>query len=441
MDLADVDIRRMHPFQSNGRYLHDRVSEGLGLLYAMHWPFRQYTTARPARTSPFHDRLEARGACFAEAAGWERPGWFAPPGGEPVYDDAYSRPAWFEHWADEHRAVREQVGLFDLSSFGKFMLQGRAAEAVLQRVCAGDVAVEPGGIVYTQWLNERGGIEADLTVTRLAEDAYLIVTGAASQTRDFQWLRRHIPDGTHAFATDVTSGSAVLALMGPESRDLLAGLTTADLSNRAFPFGTTQEIELGYALVRTHRISYVGELGWELYIPSEFAAPVFDVIAAAAGDRLTFAGFHALNSLRLEKAYRHWGHDIGDEDTPLESGLGFACAFDKRTPFIGREALLEQRERAPTKRLVQFKLKDSEPLLFHDEPIVMNGERIGLLTSGSYGHTLGAAVGMGWVRHPAGITPDLLGSTRFEIEVAGERLPAEASLRPFYDPTGERMRA
>jgi glycine cleavage system T protein len=441
MDLADVDIRRMQPFQSNTRYLHDRVTEGLGLLYAMHWPHRQYATARPARTSPFHERLAARGACFAEAAGWERPGWFAPAGVEPKYDYGYDRTAWFEHWAGEHRAVRERVGLLDLSSFAKFVLQGRDSEAVLQRICAADVAVEVGRIVYTPWLNERGGIQADLTITRLAEDAYLIVTSAAAQTRDFHWLKRHIPEDAHAFATDVTSGFAVLALMGPKSRELLAPLTPADLSNEAFPFGTAREIELGYARVRAHRISYVGELGFELYIPTEFAAPVFDLIAEAAGERLALIGFHAIDSLRLEKAYRHWGHDIGDEDTPLEAGLGFACAFGKEAAFIGRDALLEQRERAPSRRLVQFRLSDPEPLLFRDEPIVMDGERIGLLTSGSYGHTLGTAIGMGWVRHPDGVTPEVLRAVRFEIEIAGERHPAQASLRAWYDPQGERMRA
>jgi 4-methylaminobutanoate oxidase (formaldehyde-forming) len=441
MDLADVDIRRMQPFQSNARYLHDRVSEGLGLLYAMHWPFRQYATARPARTSPFHQRLAARGACFAEAAGWERPGWFAPAAADPQYDYAYRRTAWFEHWAREHRAVRERVGLLDLSSFAKFLVQGRDAEAVLQRICAADVAVEVGRIVYTLWLNERGGIEADLTLTRLADDAYLIVTSAAAQTRDFHWLRRHIPADAHAVATDVTSALAVLALMGPGSRDLLAPLTSADLSNGAFPFGTAREIELGYALVRAHRISYVGELGFELYIPTEFAAPVFDVIAEAAEGRAAFAGFHALDSLRLEKAYRHWGHDIGDENTPLEAGLGFACAFDKPSPFIGRDALLAGRERVPTRRLVQFRLENPEPLLFRDEPIVMDGQRIGLLTSGSYGHTLGAAIGMGWVRHPDGVTPEVLRAARFEIESAEERHAAQASIRPFYDPKGERLRS
>jgi 4-methylaminobutanoate oxidase (formaldehyde-forming) len=441
IDLADVDIRRMQPFQSNARYLRERVTEGLGLLYAMHWPYRQYATARPARISPFHERLRARGACFAEAAGWERPGWFAPPGVAPEYDYAYGRTAWFEHWANEHRAVRKRVGLFDLSSFGKFLVQGRDAEAVLQRICANDVAVAPGRIVYTPWLNERGGIEADLTVTRLADEAYLVVTSAASQNRDLHWLRRNIPEEAHAFATDVTSAFAVLALMGPESRALLQPLTPADLSGEAFPFGTSREIELGRALVRAQRISYVGELGFELYIPTEFAGPVLDVLVEAAADRLTFAGFHALDSLRLEKAYRHFGHDITDEDTPLEAGLGSACAFAKAVPFIGRDALLEQRGRAPTKRLAQFRLLDPEPLLFHNEPIVMDGARIGLLTSGSYGHTLGAAIGMGWVRHPDGVTPELVRSARFEIEVAGERYPAAASLRAFYDPTGERLRA
>ena len=440
MDLWDVDIRRMLPFQGTGAYLRDRAVEGLGLLYAMHWPQRQYATARPARLSPLHQRLAARGACFAELAGWERPGWFGERGSKPEYDYSYDRTRWFERWATEHRAVRGRAGLFDLSSFGKLLLQGRDAEAVLQRVCANDVAVAPGRVVYTQWLNERGGIEADLTVVRLAEDRFMITTAAASQARDFHWLQRHIPDDAHAVLTDVTSGFAVLALMGPDSRDLLARLTPADLSKEAFPFGAAQEIELGYALVRAQRLSYVGELGFELYVPSEFAGPVFDVIMDTLGNEVTLAGFHALNSLRLEKAFRHFGHDICDEDSPFEAGLGFAVALDKPGGFIGREALLRAKEALPVKRLVQFRLQDPAPLLHHDEPIVMEGERIGLLTSGSYGHSLGAALGMGYVRHPDGVTADLLRSARFEIEIAGERHPAEASLRPFFDPGGARMR-
>ena len=441
MDLWDVDIRRMQPFQGTSRYVRDRAVEGLGLLYAMHWPSRQYASARPARLSPLHERLATRGACFSETAGWERPGWYGEPGTTPAYDYGYGRTRWFERSAAEHRAVRERAGLFDLSSFGKYLLQGRDAEAVLQRVCANDVAVAPGRVVYTQWLNERGGIEADLSVTRLASDRFMVTTGAASQARDCHWLRRHIPDGAHAHLTDVTSGFAVLGLMGPASRELLARLTPADLSNEAFPFGTAQEIELGYALVRAQRISYVGELGFELYVPSEFAGPVLDLILATIGDRIALAGFHALNSLRLEKAFRSFGHDLGDADTPFEAGLGFAVDLDKQGGFIGREALLRTAGRVPTKRLVQFKLLDPAPLLHHDEPIVMAGARIGLLTSGGYGHTLGGALGMGWVRHPDGVTAGLLREARFEIEIAGERYPAEASLRPFFDPEGARMRA
>jgi glycine cleavage system T protein len=441
MELWDVDIRRMLPFQGTRAYLRDRAVEGLGLLYAMHWPQRQYATARPARLSPVHERLAARGACFAETAGWERPGWFGAPGTAPAYDYSYGRTAWFGNWAAEHRAVRQRAGLFDLSSFGKLLLQGRDAEAVLQRVCAADVAVEPGRVVYTQWLNERGGIEADLTVTRLAGDRFMVTTAAATQARDFHWLQRHIPQDAHAFLTDVTSAFAVFALMGPGSRNLLAGLTPADLSNGAFPFGSAQEIELGYALVRAQRISYVGELGYELYVPSEFAGPVFDVIMDRIGGEIALAGFHALNSLRMEKAYRHFGHDIADEDTPFEAGLGFAVALDKPCGFIGRDALLRAQDRAPTRRLVQFRLRDPGPLLHHDEPIVLEGRRIGLLTSGSFGHSLGTAIGMGYVRHPDGVGEELLRSARFEIEIAGERYPAEASLRPFFDPRGARMRA
>jgi glycine cleavage system T protein len=441
IDLWDVDIRRMQPFQGTSRYLRDRAVEGLGLLYAMHWPDRQYASARPARLSPLHQRLAAQGACFSELAGWERPGWFGEPGTQPQYDHSYGRTRWFERTAAEHRAVRERAGLFDLSSFGKFLLQGRDAEAVLQRVSANDVAVEPGRVVYTQWLNERGGIEADLTVTRLASDRFMITTSASTQARDHHWLRSHIPDDARAYLSDVTSGFAVLGLMGPQSRELLARLIPADLSNQAFPFGTTQEIELGYAFVRAQRISYVGELGFELYVPSEFAGPVLDLILEEAGAEIRLAGFHALNSLRLEKAFRSFGHDLGDEDTPFEAGLGFAVALDKPGGFIGRDALLRARDRVPSKRLVQFRLLDPEPLLHHDEPIVMDGARIGLLTSGGYGHTLGVALGMGWVRHPDGVTAELLRGARFEIEIAGERYPAEASLRPFFDPAGARMRS
>ncbi|MCG8359173.1 MAG: FAD-dependent oxidoreductase [Kiloniellales bacterium] len=442
MDLWDVDIRRMSPFQGNRRYLAARAEESLGLLYAMHWPYRQYETARNVRLSPLHSRLKEHGACFGEVAGWERANWFAPNGGEPRYAYSYKRQNWFAYAAEEHKAVREAVALFDQSSFAKFLVQGRDAEGVLQRVCANDVAVPEGKVVYTQWLNERGGIEADLTVTRLREDAYLVVTGAAVATRDFTWLNRNIPAEAHAVVTDITSAQAVIGLMGPNSRELLSRVTDADLSNAAFPFGTSQEIELRYARVRATRITYVGELGWELYIPSEFAQGVFDALVEAGADLgLRLAGMHVLDSCRLEKAFRHWGHDITDEDTPLEAGLGFACRFDKNIPFIGRDALLRQKEAGLTKRLVQFALEDPEPLLYHNEPIYRDGALVGYLTSGNYGHHLGAAVGLGYVKHAEPIDRDFVTSGRYEIEVACERYPARASLRPLYDPKGERARA
>jgi len=433
----------MMPFQGNRRYLRERVSESLGLLYDMHWPYRQYVTARGVRKSILHDRLAERGACFGEVAGWERANWFAPAGVEPQYRYSYKRQNWFAYARAEHMAVREGVGLFDQSSFAKFLVQGRDAEAVLQRICANDVGVEPGRVVYTQWLNERGCIEADLTVTRLAEDRYQIVTGAASATRDFHWLTRHIPPDSHCIATDVTSAMAVLAVMGPDSRSLLSQVTDADLSNGAFTFGAAREIEIGYAKALAQRISYVGELGWELYVPTEFAPGVFDaIVLAGEAFGLGLCGMHALDSCRIEKAYRHWGHDVTDEDTPVEAGLAFACAFDKDIPFIGRDALLLRREGGPpARRLVQLLLRDPEPLLYGNEPVWRDGAMVGRTTSGNYGHCLGGAVGLGYLRHEGGVTADWLESEAFEIEIAGERFPARASLRPLYDPKAERIKA
>ncbi len=443
MDLWDIDIRRMMPFQRNRRYLEARTTESLGLLYAMHWPFRQPETARGARRSALHDRLAARGACFGETAGWERPNFFAPAGMEPVYRYSYGRQNWFDASAAEHQAVRDSVGLFDQSSFAKFAVEGRDAESVLNRICANDVAVPVGRIVYTPWLNPRGGIEADVTVTRLAEDRFIVVTGAAAQTRDLAWLKRQIPDEARVAVFDMTSAEAVLGLMGPRSRDLLARLTDADLSNAAFPFGTAKIIDLGFVRVRASRITYVGELGYELYMPTECAAAIFDVLVEEGeAFGLKLAGYHAMNSLRIEKAYRHWGHDISDEDTPLEAGLGFTVAWTKTGGFIGREALVRQRERGVTRRLVQFALEDPEPLLYHNEPIFRDGRLVGRTTSAMYGHSLGRAVGLGYVADDgAPVGPDFIASGRFEIEIAGRRFAARASLKPLYDPAGLRIRA
>ena len=440
-DLWEVDIRRNMPFQRNRKYLRERVSESLGLLYATHFPYRQFETARGVRRSPLHDRLCAAGACHGELAGWERPNWYARGGMPASYEYSYGRQNWFECAAAEHRAVRENVGLFDQSSFAKFRLEGRDAVTVLNRVCANDINVRPGRLVYTQWLNERGGIEADLTVTRLSENSFLVVTAAATEVKDFHWLKAHVPGDAHCVLTNVTSGMGVISLMGPRSRELLQSLTSADLSNEAFRFATSREIELGYGLVRASRITYVGELGWELYIPAEFTVGVYEqILDASESFGLVHAGYHALDSLRIEKAYRHWGHDITDEDSPLEAGLGFALKFDKPGGFIGREALLRQKERGIPRRLLQFRLCDPEPLLYHNEPIWYRDEIVGYIRSGNYGHSLGGSIGLGYVDRSRAGDLSGAGAGTCEIEVAGMRVPAEASLRPMYDPDNSRIR-
>ena len=442
MDLSDVDIRRFHPFQINSKYLEERTSEALGLLYAMHWPFHQPETGRGVRKSVLHDRLEKAGACFGEMFGWERANWFAEAGTKPNYEYSYDRQNWFELSASEHHTARGNVALFDMSSFGKFLLQGKETEKILNRICANDVAVPAGKAVYTTWLNERGGIESDLTVTRLSEYIFLVITAGASQIRDLAWLHKNIPEGAKTTVTDVTSGYSVLSLMGPESRNLLSRLTPDDLSNQAFPFGSGREIEIGYSKAFALRMTYVGELGWEIYLPTEFAQDIYDKIIVAGSEHgLKLAGMHALNSLRLEKAYRHWGHDITDEDTPLDAGLGFAVKFDKKGGFIGRDALLKQKEsKVLKKRLVQFALDDPQPLLYHNEPIWCGEKIVGDLTSGMYGHTIGTCLGMGYVSCEDGVSKEFLESNSFEIEVAGQRYPARASLTAFYDPKSERVR-
>ena len=443
MDLWDVDIRRAMPFQRNRSYLRDRTVETLGLLYAMHWPFRQPETARGVRRSILHDRLAAHGACFGETAGWERPNWYAPAGVKAEYAYSYGRQNWFDYSAAEHKAVRTAVGIFDQSSFAKFLVQGPDAEKVLNHISANNMSVPVGKVVYTQWLNARGGIEADLTVTREAHDRYLVVTAAATQTRDFAWLQRQIPADARATAVDVSSSMAVISVMGPRSRELLRQLTDADLSHTAFPFATSQVIDLGYARVRASRITYVGELGWELYIPTECTPGVFDAIMAAApsvGGRL--AGYHALNSLRMEKGYRHWGHDISDEDTPLQGGLGFAVAMNKPGGFIGHAALLAQKDAGLTRRLVQFALVDDQALLYHNEPIWRDNKIVGRISSGMFGHHLGKSLGMGYVEcAQQGEPADAILSGHYEVEVAGVRIPATPSLTPLYDPTSARVKS
>ncbi|MCC5963103.1 MAG: GcvT family protein [Rhodobacteraceae bacterium] len=439
-DLWEVDIRRAHPFQRNRRYLRERVSETLGLLYADHWPNRQPATARGIRRSPVHDRLLAAGAVFGEAAGWERANWFARPGQTAEYRYDWGGQNWFDNHRAEHMALREGVGLLDLSSFGKIRVEGREALAFLDRLCANRIDVAQGRIVYTQMLNARGGIECDLTVTRLSETAFLLVVPAATLQRDLAWLRRHLGDA-HAVITDVTPAEAVFAVMGPNARDLLADCTPDDLSNAAFPFGRAREIELGMGLARAHRITYVGELGWELYVSADMAAHVFDTLTdAGKAHGLTLCGLHAMNSCRLEKGFRHFGHDITDEDHVLEAGLGFAVKTDKGA-FMGHEAVLRRQDTGLSRRLMQFRLTDPNRHLHHNEPILRDGEIAGYITSGAYGHALGASIGLGYVpcREPGESAEEMLASS-YHIEIAGQRIAATPSLRPLYDPDARRPR-
>ena len=439
-DLWEVDIRRFHGFQANGQYLRERTTESVGLLYADHWPFKQPRTARSIRCSPFHDRLKAHGACFGVVAGWERANWFAPEGVEAKYEYAWGRQNWFEYSAEEHMAMRNGVGVYDLTSFAKFRCEGPDATSVLQRISANNIDGPIGKVVYTQLLNERGGIEADLTITRLAEDAYLIVTAGASETRDYDWLSRHIPTDGQVVLTNMTSAYAMLGIMGPGSRDLVSTLTDADLSNEAFPYATAQQIDFAYARLLALRMSYVGELGWELYIPTEFATGVFDALMEE-GEKvgLRLVGLHAVDSLRLEKGYRHWGTDITPDDTPYEAGLGFAVNFDTGD-FMGREALIRQKETGLTRKLVMFTLDDPKPILHHDEPIYRNGELVSSNTHGAYAHLLQSAMGMGYLENAEGLEDDWILSGRYEIGVDGELISATPHLKAPYDPSAKRVR-
>ncbi|MBO3762086.1 FAD-dependent oxidoreductase [Ciceribacter sp. L1K22] len=438
-DLWEVDIRRAQPFQKNRAYLKERVTETLGLLYADHFPYRQMATARGVRRSPIHEHLKARGAVFGEVAGWERANWFAKPGQEREYRYSWKRQNWFENQRDEHMAVRTGVGLFDMTSFGKIRVEGRDALAFLQRLCANQMDVSAGRIVYTQMLNSKGCIESDLTVTRLSETAFFLVVPGATLQRDLAWLRKNLRPDEFVVVTDVTAAESVLCVMGPRSRELLSKVSPADICNDGHPFGTAREIEVGMGIARAHRVTYVGELGWELYVSTDQTAHVFEALDEAGADvGLKLCGIHTLDSCRIEKAFRHFGHDITDEDHVLEAGLGFAVRTAKGD-FIGRDAVLRKQDAGLKRRMVQLRLTDPEPLVFHNEALVRDGKIVGTVTSGNYGHFLGGAIGMGYVPCEGESEADVLAST-YQIEVAGERFKAEASLKPMYDPKAERVR-
>jgi 4-methylaminobutanoate oxidase (formaldehyde-forming) len=439
-DIWELDVRRFYSWQNNRNFLSDRIMEMVGNAWANHWPYKQLTTARPVRCSVLHARLEKLGACFGQVAGWERPNWFAPEGITPDYEYSWGRQNWFEYAAAEHMAVRNAVGIYDLSSFANFMFEGRDALAVLQNVCANDMDVSLGKVVYTQMLNDKGGIEADITVTRLAPNKFFIVTGTPTGVRDFDHISRHISANAHAVLTDMTSALATLGIMGPRSRDVLSGLTLADLSNDAFAFASARFIELGYATPLAVRISFAGELGWEIYMPPDFAPAVFDALMDAGRDLgIQPVGFHAIDSLRLECGFRHWGADIGPDDTPWEAGLGFAVKLDKGE-FIGREALLRQKEKGLRRKLVTFTVDDAEALIYHDEPIYRDGRLASCNTHGSYAHLLDCPIGMGYLENPEGITDAWILEANYEIEVEGQRVPAKVHLKPVYDPEGKRVR-
>ena len=437
-DLGDVDISRMQPFQGNKKYLFERSKETLGLLYADHYPYRQKASARGIRRSPFHSQLLEKGAVMGELAGWERANWYAERDQKREYEYSWKRQNWFENSAQEHRAVRENIGIYDMSSFGKIRVEGSEACEFLNYISGANCDVPIGKIVYTQFLNEDGGIEADVTVTRLSELSFMVVTPAATRLADQTWMLRHSIN-FNIVIIDVTSAEGVLAIMGPNSRKLLAQISSADLSNKNNPFGTAQEVEIGMGLARIHRVSFVGELGWEVYATSDQAGHIFEVIADAGQEMgLKFCGMHMMDSCRIEKGFRHFGHDITCEDHVLEAGLGFAVQVNKPN-FIGRTAVLEKQDAGLNKRLLQFKLNEKEPLLYHNEPIIRDGKISGYISSGNYGHTLGGAIGLGYIECENETVDDLLRSS-YEIEVAGSRIKAAASIRPMYDPKAERVR-
>ncbi|MBX6752021.1 MAG: GcvT family protein [Micromonosporaceae bacterium] len=449
IDVTGVHVDRLHPYQATPEYRASRTVEALGLVYAAHYPNRPMRTARGAKRSALHDRLAAQGAYFRDVSGWESPDWYAGPGSDPDPGPlTWGRPAYFERWAAEHRAAREDVIVMDMSFMAKFLVQGRDAGRVLEWLSANRVDGEPGRVTYTQWLNERGTIEADLTVTKLDEQTYWVVASDTAHRHALTWLRRHTPAEAHAFATDVTSAWAQINVQGPRSRELLQALTTVDMSDATFPYRAAREIPIGFARVLCVRITYLGELGYELYVPTEQAVGVYDRIVAAAADLersgrgvgLRHAGLKALGSLRLEKAYRDWGHDIDNTDSVLEAGLGFAVAADK--PFLGRDAVLAAKEAGPPRRrLVQVLLTDPEPLLYHGEVVYRSGQPVGYVRAASYGHTLGGAVGLAMVEADEPVTTSWVDGGEWTVDVAGVRHPARVSLRPLYDPTNARVRA
>lgn len=444
VDVTGMNIDRLHTYQANPEYRRTRTVESLGMVYQCHYPTRSMQTARGAKKSAIHERLAAQRAYFKDVSGWEGPDWYAPEGHEPKVDKlSWGRQSWFPYWEAEHRATREGVILMDMSFMAKFLVQGRDAGKILNWVSANNVDQDAGVITYTQWLNEGGKLEADLTVTKLSDEKYWVVASDTAHRHVQTWLERHIPENAHAFVTDVTSGYAQINVQGPRSRELMQRVTTEDLSNEVFPFRTAREIDIGFARALCVRITYLGELGYELYVPTEQASHVYDRLVEAGKDvGLRHAGLKALASLRMEKGYRDYGHDIDNTDSVLEAGLGFAVDLKKPGGFIGKEAVLAKKAEGPLKRrIVQILLKDPEPMMFHAEVVRRNGTAVGYIRAASYGFTLGGAVGLAMIEAGEPVTQAYLDAGTWEVEIAGKSYPAVASMKPFYDPEMKRVKA
>ena len=444
LDLGPVDIRRFAPMQGNKRWLRGRVQEIVGLHFAMAWPNREPESARGIRRSPVHHLLDARGACFGTKMSWERANWFAPPGIKPVVEYGWGRQNWFGHSAAEHLAARTEVAIFDQTSFAKIAVKGSDAEAALQYLCSNDVAVAPGRTVYTALLNDRGGYEADVTVTRIRWNEYLLVTSSAQGVHDLDLLRRGVPAGLRVEFFDVTSAYAVLSIMGPQSRALLSRLSGDDFSATAFGFGTSREVDLGGLTVRATRLTYVGELGWELYVPSEVAVAAFERLTDP-GNSITprLAGYYAIESLRLEKGYRAFGRELGPDTSPVEAGLSFTCKLGTHIPFRGREAVERQKAAGVARRLVSLVVSDPAAYAWGGELMLRDGEPAGFASSAAFGHTVGRAVLLGYVERRDGgkADRDWLSQGRYQVAIGGERYDATVSLQPPYDPSGARIRS
>ncbi|MBL8911546.1 MAG: GcvT family protein [Archangium sp.] len=443
-DITGMHPDRLHPYQANPEYRRTRTVESLGMVYQCHYPTKSFSTARDAKKPAFHHRLVEEGAYFKDVSGWEGADWYAGKGQKPDPGElSFGRMKWWPNWAAEHKATREGVILMDMSFMAKFRVEGRDAGRLLNQLSGNDVDGEAGRITYTQWMNERGTLEADLTVTKLDDRNYWVVASDTAHRHVLTRMKRVFGDA-HAFACDVTSGYAQINVQGPRSRALMQSITTADLSNEAFPFRTAREIDIGFARVLCVRITYLGELGYELYIPSEQAVHVYDrLVQAGAAFDLKHAGLKALASCRMEKGYRDYGHDIDNTDSVLEAGLGFAVDLKKPDGFIGKDAVLRKKNEGPLKRrIVQVLVKDPQPLLFHAEPIWRNGKRVGYVRAGSYGHTLGGAVGLAMIEGGAEVVDSkFLESGTWEVEIADKKWPAVASMKPLYDPTNEKIKA